>query len=58
MATGNKITTGETMRDNLKIIGMITLAVTFFILIISNAESNTEDQIKYYNIKTQLNEGK
>tara|TARA_R110000823_G_scaffold49819_1_gene125509 strand:- start:912 stop:1082 length:171 start_codon:yes stop_codon:yes gene_type:complete len=55
MATGNKITTGETMRDRLKIITMLVCTFTFLFLVLSNAESNTEDQIKYYNIKTQLN---
>ena len=56
MATGNKITTGETMRENLKIVSIIAIAVTFLFLVISNDNSNTvEDQIKYYNIKTQLN---
>ena len=48
---------GETMKDNLKIIGMFVITFTFLFLVLSNAESNTEDQIKYYNIKTQLNQG-
>ena len=45
------------MKDNLKIIGMFVITFTFLFLVLSNAESNTEDQIKYYNIKTQLNQG-
>tara|TARA_R110002110_G_scaffold63207_1_gene175939 strand:- start:1525 stop:1665 length:141 start_codon:yes stop_codon:yes gene_type:complete len=45
------------MRENLKIIGMFVCAFSFLFLVLSNAESNTEDQIKYYNIKTQLNQG-
>ena len=55
METRNKITQGETMRENLKIVSIIAIAVTFLFLVLSNAESNTEDSIKYYNIKTELN---
>ena len=55
MARETKITTGETMRENLKIVSIIAIAVTFLFLVLSNAESNTEDSIKYYNIKTELN---
>tara|TARA_R110002073_G_scaffold332736_1_gene519187 strand:- start:909 stop:1082 length:174 start_codon:yes stop_codon:yes gene_type:complete len=56
METGNKITTGETMRENLKIITMMVCAFSFLFLVLSNADNNkAEDQIKYYNIKTQLN---
>ena len=56
MAREIKITAGEKMRENLKIVSIIAIAVTFLFLVISNDNSNTvEDQIKYYNIKTQLN---
>ena len=56
MAREIKITAVEKMRENLKIVSIIAIAVTFLFLVISNDNSNTvEDQIKYYNIKTQLN---
>ena len=55
MAREIKITAGEKMRENLKIVSIIAIAVTFLFLVISNAESTTEDSIKYYNIKTELN---
>ena len=44
------------MRENLKIITMMVCAFSFLFLVLSNADNNkAEDQIKYYNIKTQLN---
>ena len=55
MATTTIIKQGATMKDNLKIITMMVCAFSFLFLVLSNAESNTEDSIKYYNIKTELN---
>ena len=44
------------IKENLKIATMIIMAFSFLFLVISNDNNNAvEDQIKFHNIKTQLN---